>query len=52
MTGALAARDELRQVLDLSRKHEIVCLIAVGWPSETPAAPPRKPISEIARFVE
>jgi len=52
MTGALAARDEMRQVLDLSRKHEIVCLIAVGWPDETPAAPPRKPIGEIVRFVE
>jgi nitroreductase len=52
MTGALAARDELGRLLDLGKRHEIVCLIAVGWPAETPAPPPRKPISEIARFVE
>ncbi|MBM3334665.1 nitroreductase family protein [Candidatus Sumerlaeota bacterium] len=52
MTGALAARDELKRILGLSKRQEIVCLIAVGWPDEKPVPPPRKPVSEIGRFVE
>jgi len=52
MTGGLAAREELQQILRLSKRQEIVCLIAVGWPDETPVPPPRKPVSEIGRFVE
>ena len=49
MTGALAARDDFCRLLELSAKHEIVCLIAVGWADQTPAPPARKPVSEIAR---
>lgn len=52
MTGALAAREALGRILNLSRKQEIVCLVTLGWPAETPAAPARKPVEEIARFVE
>lgn len=50
MTGALAARAELGEILELAKKYEIICLIAVGWPDECPAPPARKPLTEIARF--
>jgi nitroreductase len=50
MTGALAARGELGEILELARKYEIICLIAVGWPDESPAPPARKPLTEVARF--
>lgn len=50
LTGALAARRELREILELGRKRDIVCLIALGWPAESPSPPPRRPVSEIARF--
>ena len=52
LTGALAARDELGRLLALERKRELVCLIALGVAAETPPAPPRKGIAEIARFLE
>ncbi|MCY3024402.1 MAG: nitroreductase family protein [Planctomycetota bacterium] len=52
MTGAVAARDEIAALLDLGRKHELVCLVAVGVPAETPRAPARKPVTEITRFLE
>ena len=52
MTGALAARDELRPLVGIGRRDEIVCLIALGYPAETPPPPPRKPLDEIARFIE
>ena len=57
MTGALAARGELASLLGLGRRMEIVCLIALGRPAGlrgpiAPPAPPRKPITEILRFVE
>lgn len=52
MTGALAARDEIARITGLDRRQEIVCLVAVGYPDETPAAPARKPITETGRFLE
>jgi len=51
MTGAVAAREELARLVGLSGKSEIVCLVAVGMPANLPAAPPRKPVSEIARII-
>lgn len=51
MTGALAARDEIQRIVGLNKRHEIVCLIALGWPDEIPAAPARKPVSEILRHL-
>ena len=51
MTGALAARRDLNRILELGRKQDIICLITVGWPDETPSPPVRKPLTEIVRFV-
>lgn len=52
MTGPLAAHDELRSLLNLGRKHQIVCLLALGHPAEAPPGPPRKPVEKIARWLE
>jgi nitroreductase len=52
MTGALVAGPKIAELAGLGRKQEIVCLVALGWPAEVPPAPPRKPLEEIARFVE
>lgn len=52
MTGAMAARKELARILKLSKKREIVCLVAIGRPVETPTPPSRKPIEEIRSIIE
>jgi nitroreductase len=51
MTGALAAGKEIARLLGL-RRREIVCLVTLGYPDETPAPPPRKPVSEISAFID
>jgi nitroreductase len=51
MTGALAAHRELGPLLGLSRRDGLVCLVAVGRPAESPAAPERKPLGEISRIL-
>jgi nitroreductase len=50
MTGALAASDELCQILGMGGRRELVCLIAVGYPGCQPSAPERKPRNEIVRY--
>jgi nitroreductase len=51
MTGALAARNQLASLIGLGKRQEIVCLIAVGYPDESPLAPERKPITEVSKFL-
>ncbi|HOX07741.1 MAG TPA: nitroreductase family protein [Planctomycetota bacterium] len=53
MTGALVAQPKLAELAGLGRKQEIVCLVAVGRAAgDVAAAPARKPVAEIARFIE
>ena len=52
MTGALAAREELARLIGLEGKQAIICLVALGKPANTPSAPARKPVAEIARLVK
>ena len=51
MTGALAARREIAGILDLGKRHEPICLIALGYADEKPVAPTRKTLQEIVRYV-
>lgn len=51
LTGPLAAADSLRDLLEVDRRHELVCLLAVGFPAEAPSPAPRRPVSRIARFL-
>ena len=52
MTGALAAREELEKILNVGRRHELICLVTVGFPAEEPSVPACKTVGEIARFME
>jgi nitroreductase len=52
MTGALAARKELEEMLGLEKKRILICLVTLGYPVETPAPPPRKSVAAISRFLE
>ncbi|MHC4661099.1 MAG: nitroreductase family protein [Planctomycetota bacterium] len=52
MTGALAARGELADIIELDKRREIVCLVTLGRPAESPEAPSRKPVNEIVRILE
>ena len=53
MTGALVARPKIAELAGLGRRYEVVCLVAVGHADgPAPEAPARKPLGEIARFLE
>lgn len=39
--------DKVCRLLKLPPDRELVCLIAIGYPDEAPAAPKRKPVSEL-----
>jgi len=52
MTGALAARKELEEMIGLEKKRFLICLIAAGYAAEIPAAPPRKPVAAVSRFLQ
>jgi coenzyme F420-0:L-glutamate ligase / coenzyme F420-1:gamma-L-glutamate ligase len=52
LTGPLAAATALREMLSLGSRRQIVCLVTVGYPDESPAVPGRKQPGEIMRCVE
>lgn len=52
LTGPLAAEKEIRQILRLGKRRDLVCMVAIGYPEETPEAPVRQPIEKISRFFE
>ncbi len=51
LTAPLVAEQELKRILGLGRRSRIACLIAVGYADESPAAPARKPLDDIVRFL-
>jgi nitroreductase len=51
MTGPLLAENEIRRMLDIPEQWHIAAIIAVGFPGENPAAPPRKSASAVTRWV-
>ena len=50
LTGPLLVCDALAKVLDLPAGHDLTCLVALGHPAESPAAPRRKTIEQIVEF--
>lgn len=52
LTAPVIAQDEIKTLLGLGRRRELVCLIALGWPAAPVPEMPRKPITEIMRFIE
>jgi len=51
MTGPLIARKRFMEILHISHEDNLAALIPMGVPDIKPAAPPRKPIDEIIKFV-
>lgn len=52
LTAPLAAQEEIKALLGLGRRREVVCLIAMGRPAGEAPAMPRKPVEEIMRVIE
>ena len=51
MTGPLVAADRLRALLEVPPSWEIAALVPVGYPAETPPAPPRKPAARVTEWL-
>lgn len=43
--------EKIGNILSLPETHELAALIAIGYPSETPAAPKRKSVSDLLQFI-
>jgi coenzyme F420-0:L-glutamate ligase / coenzyme F420-1:gamma-L-glutamate ligase len=52
LTAPLVVKDLFADELPPPAGHELTCLVAVGYPAETPAAPRRKSIEQIVEFRE
>lgn len=44
-------RDKIEKVLELPEDRELVCLIPIGYPDETPSAPRRKDVSDLLTVI-
>ncbi len=51
MAGPLQAKKEIEALLQSPPEMDFVGLIPVGYPADTPAAPPRRPIQEVTRIL-
>jgi nitroreductase len=52
LTGPLAADEEVRRILGLGKRRDLVCMVAIGYPGETPEPPARQPVEKVSRFLE
>ena len=51
LTGPLAAHEALMEILQLGKRRQLVCLIALGYPAAQPSPPARKPLEQIMRII-
>jgi nitroreductase len=50
LTGPLLAPEAIARTLALPPGYDLTCMVAMGHPAESPAAPRRKTIEQIAGF--
>ena len=50
MSGIQIAKKEIERLLNVSPEWDLIVLIPLGYPAETPTPPPRKPASEVVEF--
>jgi len=50
LASPLLAKKEIERILNVPSEMGLVCLIAVGYPDETPQKE-RRPVDEVLRFV-
>lgn len=51
MTGPIQAKDSIEKELNLPNGLDLIAIIPVGYPDETPASRGRKPISEVSEII-
>jgi nitroreductase len=51
MTGPLVAESRLRAILEVPPGWGLVALVPIGYPAESPAAPGRKPVDKVVRWL-
>jgi nitroreductase len=51
MAGPTQAKTAVEKIINVGENEDFVALIPVGYPDEQPAAPPRKPLAQIATFI-
>ncbi|MBN3522819.1 nitroreductase family protein [Paenibacillus apiarius] len=53
MTGpVLLADQQIKDMLDIPEDRQVNMVLALGYPSDTPAKLPRKPVEDILRIIE
>jgi len=52
MSGPLQARARIQSLVGAPPGYDLMALIPVGFPAEHPTPPPRKPLSEVMRFLK
>jgi nitroreductase len=52
LDSPLIAREELEAILGIRPPWQLMCLVAAGYPNESPKAPRRKKVELITRFIE
>lgn len=51
MAGPIQAKKEIEELLQAPADFDFIGLIPVGYPADTPAAPPRKPVQDVVKFM-
>ena len=51
-TGCIAAEEELARIFHIGRTRRLACLVALGFPRETPPVPGRRDLEDIITWVE
>jgi nitroreductase len=52
LTGPVGAAKSLSEIIGLSAKQQLVCLIALGYAENVPSMPQRKSVDTIMRIIE
>ena len=51
MTGPVMAKAEFEKILKVPKDLDVVAMIPVGYPSESPVARPRKPLKDVCEII-
>ena len=52
MAGPMVARDDVHALLGIAEPWRMVGAVAVGWPTSTPEAKPRKPLTRVVQWFD
>ena len=51
MSGPVQAKPAIEEIIGAGPDEDFVALVPVGWPDETPKAPPHKTLEELVTFI-